>query len=374
MMTQRLWLGFLLLSGSTSVGAQVQPRLQETKVSPRPLTALEGKAIVNAAKRRDQQGGGKPDCSHLVHEVYVAAGYPYPYASSFELYAGVGSFVRTWRPQAGDLVVWRGHVGIVVDPVEHSFYSSVRPGLRTDFYDAPAWTARGTARFYRYTVAKRSTLVLAENRATKISREPALANTVPPVQDSHENLPDSTYPVTKDPDSANSAVPNLESPSGHTTFEIPSSIPVVAAQEKPSQSEIAGAISELNSGIGEILREQDFSQLRRTVIIYDGLALDRPKFSGKHATVKGRIESRVRLAADRIEQMHGQESLQWVLLRTTDGWQVLASKDSICVPRDVAVRMLAARLASLTQEGSGSDGDSLRSQAQIVRVLSALFN
>jgi hypothetical protein len=44
------------------------------------------------------------------------------------------------------------------------------------------------------------------------------------------------------------------------------------------------------------------------------------------------------------------------------------------VPRDVAVRMLAARLASLTQEGNATDTDSVAAQAQIVRVLSTLFD
>ncbi|PYU29219.1 MAG: hypothetical protein DMG31_18265 [Acidobacteria bacterium] len=56
------------------------------------------------------------------------------------------------------------------------------------------------------------------------------------------------------------------------------------------------------------------------------------------------------------------------------GWEVLVPKDRVYVPRDVAVRMLAARLASLAQDSgvSGSDS-SLPQQAQIVHALSALF-
>src|SRR5438309_1254529 len=119
----------------------------------RQLTSEQGKAIVKAAWVRERQGGRKPDCSHLVHEVYERAGFPYSYANSFELYAGTSSFVPVTKPQAGDLVVWRGHVGIVVDPRQHSFYSSVRSGVRTDSYDSRPWKARGKARFYRYLVA-----------------------------------------------------------------------------------------------------------------------------------------------------------------------------------------------------------------------------
>src|SRR5436309_2425756 len=56
------------------------------------------------------------DCSHLVHYLYTRAGFPYPYAPSRALYSGVGGFRRVPQPRAGDLIAWRGHVGIVVNP------------------------------------------------------------------------------------------------------------------------------------------------------------------------------------------------------------------------------------------------------------------
>jgi len=54
------------------------------------------------------------------------------------------------RPQPGDLVVWPGHVGIVVNPAERSFFSRLRSGPGVDAYDAPYWKERGEARFFRY--------------------------------------------------------------------------------------------------------------------------------------------------------------------------------------------------------------------------------
>jgi len=57
-------------------------------------------------------------------------------------------------PQPGDLVVWRGHVGIVIDPKQHSFFSFVRSGPDTQFYDSPYWRSRGIARFFRYMTEK----------------------------------------------------------------------------------------------------------------------------------------------------------------------------------------------------------------------------
>jgi cell wall-associated NlpC family hydrolase len=90
------------------------------------------------------------DCSHLVHTIYQQAGFPYGYAPSSEIYAGIEGFQRVKRPQPGDLVVWRGHVGIVVKPSQHIFFSFLRSGPGTDDYEADYWKDRGHPRFYRY--------------------------------------------------------------------------------------------------------------------------------------------------------------------------------------------------------------------------------
>jgi hypothetical protein len=218
-MTRRLWLGFLLLAGSSVAQAQVRPQSQKKISSPQLLTAREGEDIVQAAWERDQQPDRAPDCSHLAHEVYSRAGYPYPYARSVDLYVGIGSFVRVRKPQPGDLVVWRGHVGIVIDPAEHAFYSSVTSGLRTEFYDTPDWKARGPARFYRYVAVKSANLVLSGNQSAKTRRNAKSIIAVPVGDDSREHLPDSTHSATKISDVSSSAVTGTESPSSRTTFE-----------------------------------------------------------------------------------------------------------------------------------------------------------
>jgi len=90
------------------------------------------------------------DCSHLVHDIYARAGFPYDYATSRDLYDGVDAFRRVADPLPGDLVVWRGHVGIVVDPDEHTFLSQLRTGVKISQYDSRYWRRRGHPRFYRY--------------------------------------------------------------------------------------------------------------------------------------------------------------------------------------------------------------------------------
>jgi NlpC/P60 family len=77
--------------------------------------SLAGADLPLAALDSSIHRGPQRDCSHIVHAVYDRAGFHYPYASSSDLYVGTHEFQRVTHPQGGDLVVWRGHVGIVVN-------------------------------------------------------------------------------------------------------------------------------------------------------------------------------------------------------------------------------------------------------------------
>lgn len=91
------------------------------------------------------------DCSHFVHRIFERSGLPYAYAPSVSLYQGeVAQFRRVYRPQAGDLIVWLGHVGIVVDPVAQTFLSALRSGVKIAAYDSRYWKKKGHPRFLRY--------------------------------------------------------------------------------------------------------------------------------------------------------------------------------------------------------------------------------
>jgi hypothetical protein len=121
-----------------------------TSGSARTLTPDDGLAVIAAALDSHIHHEREPDCSHLVHEIYSRAGFSYSYAPSSDLYAGTSEFRRVPAPQVGDLIVWRGHAGIVVNPAQHVFFSALSSGLGTDSYDAPYWKSRGRVRFYRY--------------------------------------------------------------------------------------------------------------------------------------------------------------------------------------------------------------------------------
>src|SRR5579864_1031752 len=116
----------------------------------RTLTQDERLSIIAAALDSKVRRNSGHDCSHLVHAIYERAGFPYSYASSDDLYAGVAGFQRIALPQSGDLVVWRGHAGIVIRPSRHVFFSFLHAGPGTDDYQSTYWSGRGQPRFYRY--------------------------------------------------------------------------------------------------------------------------------------------------------------------------------------------------------------------------------
>ena len=117
------------------------------------LTTREGRALVGHALQQPMTSE-KPDCSHLVHRIFNDAELTYPYATSFELFDGIPQFRRVRHAQPGDLIVWPGHVGLVVNPNRTTFFSSTDSGVRADEYTSDYWRHRGYHRFYRYIVTK----------------------------------------------------------------------------------------------------------------------------------------------------------------------------------------------------------------------------
>jgi hypothetical protein len=346
----------------------------EVSAEARPVTPEQGEAIVKTARRHKQRKvGRKSDCSHLVHEVYTLAGYPYPYASSLELYAGIPDFMRVRKPQVGDLVVWRGHVGIVVDSEQHTFYSSLRSGLHTDDYDLPHWKARGHARFYRYVTDKPAETLVAAHRPDTNRPAPDAAKAVQVA--SASSVGDDDYAdATATPTALTSASGAAAGSSSQSPATLSSGVLIPALQERPTEAEIVDAISELNNAAGSLLRENDLAQVRRKVIIYDELALARAKLGAKRGEAQMQIDFRVAVAGKQIERKRQHQWPRWELQRTDNGWEVLAPTDRVYVPRDVAIRMLSARLASLTQKPAAHEEASVRQQAQIVHLLSALLD
>src|SRR2546426_4942479 len=168
-MRQRLCFIMVLLAAASPAFAQNARPVGPASTGLPPLAAREGREIARATTWRESAARRTEDCSHLVHDRYEKAGDLYPYANSLDLYNnGSESFVRVRTPQPGDLIVWPGHVGIVVDPKEHSFFSSTNSGARTAYYNSPYWRARGSPRLSLFLLGKAA----RDDAAAKIAEAP----------------------------------------------------------------------------------------------------------------------------------------------------------------------------------------------------------
>lgn len=337
----------------------------------RPLSGPEGRAIVRETSWPESDGDRRTtDCSHFVHDLYEQAGYPYPYASSRDLYFGARNFVRVRSPQPGDLVVWRGHVGIVVDPREHSFFSSVKSGPRTEFYNSAYWRARGTARFYRYLTDSplKDESATTERASRGPEQEPAAAGARGRSVPYGPTLESVKTPPTKATAVAARGEEGVNSGKGAA---VAPQIALHVSGKQPAAADVAQVLGEVNRDAGEILRAGNLEQLGRPVTIYGDLRVTDVEIKGKRGSARVEIDCIALLAVGRMEAQRDGEQLGLELQRTKKGWVMHPANENTYVPRDAALRVLAARLAALTQREDAS-APKEHEQAQIIRLLNLL--
>jgi len=267
-------------------------------------------------------------------------------------------------PQAGDLVVWRGHVGIVIDPKEHSFFSAVRSGPDTQFYDSPYWRSRGIARFFRYVTEKPLRSGQTLEAARHADQQPVQA-----ANRSSENRPPSRRAKLATASALNSA------PAGEfsslATVETPREAVVRVAGKNPSSDEIAAAFVEMNQDSGESLRTRSLNSLGKSIIVYREVRVTAMQIKGKRGTALVRIES---LDAPQNTQTGWhfrwkEKSLEFE--KTKRGWVVSPIQEAAYVKREVALQVLSARLAELARNTDATP-EQEREQGQIIRFLNML--
>jgi len=339
------------------------------------LTPKQGREIVAAAREHEQPARGTQDCSHLVHEIYARAGLTYPYASSFDLYAGSPNFARVKNPQPGDLIVWPGHAGIVFDRKEHIFYSLVSTGLDTEDYESPYWRSRGKPRFFRYVVGKGEILTAGESPparasssaerhdAARVIEEPSNDDAVHTENSATEASERSLVYGPVDPEAKRKAA------------SVPRSIVIAEGRKQPTRDQVAEGISELSNAAADALRSGDSLRAGAQVIVFEQLHVENIEIKRDHGWALVQLESRASITADQIDFAKHSEEVRWELHRGKSGWEAVMPAARTFVPREVAVRGLAARLAELTQSDHGAEtSEAVRNEeAQLAKTLNALL-
>ncbi|PYX49511.1 MAG: hypothetical protein DMG79_08495 [Acidobacteria bacterium] len=347
--------------------AETVARQNSESNSPQLLTADEGLAIIGAALETRQSSHTTGDCSHVVHAIYKLAGFPYSYADSSHLYDGVDDFRRVSHPQPGDLAVWRGHAAIVVNPAQHSFFSSTRSGLRVESYELEYWKRQGPPRFFRYVKTALSSSPLLTRTASAPARSTALrtagSRMPPPAEIDFESL--SENDASQDDVKADAAAPASQ------TFNQASRILVHARQPEPKQ--LNDALSQYFAEAETALRSQDVLSPSEPLIVFDRVEIKGVHLKGQQCWVEIKFTGVSSLQPGRAAKKKSSEQQRWILVhRDADGWELLAPPKTTYIPHDVAVRLLAHQLASLT-DSKPDAGSSLENQAQLARALNTLL-
>ena len=358
--------------------AQAQSASQEAGSKSRLLSVEEGRTIAEAAREQDLPAPGAQDCSHVVHQTYLSAGFQYPYASSFELYEGNENFGRVNNPQPGDLIVWPGHVGIVLDPREHHFYSLVSTGLEAQDYEGSYWKSRGRPRFYRYKAENAEILTavkappsLRSSNSTKSHDTGTLIEEGTSVAGSTSNRP--PKPAAERTKIGKGQPAPTAAVVAPTAVEVPQSIIIASRNKRPTSSQVVEGISELSNASGNILRVEDPSKLALPVVIFERLRVERLELKRDHGWARLLIDSRATIMGGATEHKRRREKVRWELRRTESGWEALTPADRAYVPSDVAVRNLAAQLAQLSERDGAQQETLLRQESQLANLLSALL-
>lgn len=376
------------LIGILPAAGQVTGQVPDPSVaSPRLLSPEEGHLIVNVAWQEEQMQAGMRDCSHFVHQIYTNAGFEYAYVSSYEIYAGNGNFERVKYPHPGDLIAWPGHVGIVADPLEHTFYSLVRTGWETQNYRSAYWRSRGIPRFYRYKVGSGSTRSTADDAPSFGTSNRDRARTAATNAGLMiEERPTAEYDSPNRPPapvSEKSQViygpPVPSAPSASDTVDVGTAVPpsvIISTGGKiPTREEVAAGISELSDANGSALRTGDPLKSQLPVVIVEQFQVEHVDVKRGHGWARLAVDSKVMIGGGATQVKRRHEKVRWELQRTESGWQAVAPQDRTYVPHDAAVKHLAEQLALLTRsdEATRHQPGILVEEAELASILNVLL-
>jgi len=322
------------------------------------LTADESLGVLSAALESRANSDSESDCSHLVHAIYERAGFPYPYASSSSLYAGQQEFQRVARPQPGDLVVWPGHAGIVVNPAQRTFFSALRSGLGVEPYDSPYWKERGRPRFLRYVTDAR-----AANRVASSGREGNLKTAA--TTDTHLSISRS---LTFDTNAGAGDESQAQAESTRSLVSV-----ATFHSQRPTPGEVTDALEQIFGETDGRHRGLDLLNPSKPLIVFDQLSVERVRLQRDRGWAEVRIAGALKVSKEKTNSTKHNEHKRWLMVRRDqDTWEIKIPPEEIYLESDVAVRTLAHQLAALTDDTAGvpsTAGEKL----QLSRLLSVFL-
>jgi hypothetical protein len=342
-MRSALKLGLLFLCLLTALGGRVARAETDDDSSATVLVSPEqGEALAAFALQSERRIRPKPDCSHLVHLLYARAGLIYPYEDSRVLYRGVSDFKRVKTPQAGDLAVWLGHVGIVLSPEDKTFLSSVHSGIITEQWTAPHWVRRGRPRFYRYRIGPDADM----NLLAKIMNDDTLQQIES--RSSGDNgtsgpLPSSTTQAIADsrPDALQQERTDSSVQDGRDNNESgrdsASIVAIIDQRQLPSRREIAAAIMENSKARAHQLIAGETLDLARPFSVFSRLEIKKINVKHERGSVTLNISEAMSQEEGRILPPRTTEHELAIVRRSDGAWVISDPQQRTYLPENAAL-------------------------------------
>jgi hypothetical protein len=334
----------------------------------------QGEALAAFALQSEKRMRPKPDCSHLVHLLYARAGLIYPYEDSRVLYRGVSDFQRVKTPQPGDLVVWLGHVGIVLSTEEKTFISSVHSGILTESWKAPHWIRRGRPRFYRYRIGPETDMnLLSKVMGLENGRQIEARNSAGP--DINVPLPSSAAPSTigSEPDSVRQQPSDLSQlatgsadESSHGSASI---IGTITQHQMPSREQIAEAIIEGSKAHARRLIDGETLDVTHPFTVFSRLEVKKIKAKHESGWVTLRVSETIFQEDGRILPARTTE-LELSMVHRKDGvWVISDPRERTYLAQEQALEVFERQTELLLRQAPNSSSTRI-----VVKSLDHLFD
>jgi hypothetical protein len=369
-----LKLGLVVLSLLTAI---VGPAARAAAVDDYADTVLlspeQGEALAAFAAQSEKRIHLKPDCSHLVHQLYARAGLIYPYEDSRVLYRGISDFKRVKTPQPGDLAVWIGHVGIVLSPEEKTFLSSVHSGIMTESWMAPHWVRRGRPRFYRYRIGPEADMnllarIMDDDAHPETGAQDSVRNGVSPqlpsgssaIADSRaeEMQLESNKQARQDATSTNE--------SGHDSGSI---VATIIQRQMPSRSQIVAAIMESSRARARQLTSGEALDAARPFSVFSRIEVEKIKVKHESGWVTLQLSEMMCAEDGRILPARTMERELLISHRSDGTWVITDPQDRTYLAEEQALEIFQRQAEFFLQQAPNSSNTRI-----IVKALDRLYD
>ena len=242
-----------------------------------------------------------------------------------------------------------GHVGIVVSPTRHTFYSSLNSGLGVESYDSDYWKQRGRPHFLRY--VKEPSALQTSSAKTAALKSTSLETTMSSGSSDAEAVAPPDVPIKP----ANVQFPRL----------------LIVESTKPTTEEVSEVVMNALSQAAEASRGKNIYGTLQTVIVLNRIQVERIKLKGTAGWADVVATQSASFTGGQTSVKKRQEKQRWMLhRRDAQNWELVPPPGTVYLNQDDAVRLLAQQLAVMTATESS---DNARQKAQLATLLGSLL-